>query len=109
MDRFDCDYFQSIIRAKSFFVLSPLSSGKKCRRREPKRAIFASQRGSVSDFLGLKAQLIDDDVLGTGDNFTDSDAFCEAQGFIGSLGRNDEHHADPHVEDLIHLVHRDIP
>ena len=89
-------------------MLSPLSSGKKCRRREPKRALFASQRGSVSDFLGLKAQLIDDDVLGTGDNFTDSDAFREAQGFAGSLGGNDEHHTDAHIEDLIHLVHGDI-
>ena len=89
-------------------MLSPLSSGKKCRSQEPKRAIFASQRGSVGDFLGLKAQLIDDDVLGTGDNFPDSDAFREAQGFAGSLGGNDEHHTDAHIEDLIHLVHGDI-
>jgi len=64
---------------------------------------------SDGDFLGLIPQLIDDDVLGTSDNFPDSDAFREAQGFVGSLGWDDEYHTDAHIEDLIHLVHRDIP
>ena len=70
--------------------------------------IFCQHAGSNGDFLGLKPQLINHDVLGTGDNFPDSDAFREAQGFIGSLGRNDKNHTDAHIEDLIHLVHGDI-
>ena len=76
---------------------------------ESEKGIFCQHAGSNGDFLGLKPQLIDDDVLGTGDNFPDSDAFCEAEGFVGPLDGNDEHHTDPHVEDLIHLVHGDIP
>ena len=74
-----------------------------------KKGNFCQHAGSNGDFWGLKSQSIDDDVLGSGDNFPDSDAFCESQGFIGPLGGNDEHHTDPHVEDLIHLVHGDIP
>ncbi len=77
-------------------------------RAEAKKGIFCQHMGSVGDFWGLKPQSIDDNFLGTADNFPDSDAFCEAEGFVGSLGWNDEHHADPHVEDLIHLVHGDI-
>ena len=107
MDRFSANDTKASSVPRVFWLF-PLSSGKKCRRREPKRAFFASQRCSFGDFLGLKPKLIDDDVLGTSDNFPDSDAFREAQGFVGSLGRNDQHHADAHIEDLIHLVHGDM-
>lgn len=74
-----------------------------------KKGIFCQQEYADGDFLGVKPELIDDDVLGTSDNFPDSYAFREAESFFGSLGRNDEHHADAHIEDLIHLVHGDIP
>ena len=107
MDRFTANDTKASSVPRVFLAF-PFKFGKKMPKAGAKRAIFASQRGSVGDFLGLKAQLIDDDVLGTGDNFPDSDAFCEAEGFAGSLGGNNEDHTDAHIEDLIHLVHGDI-
>ena len=77
MDRFTANDTKASSVPRVFLAF-PFKFGKKMPKAGAKRAIFASQRGSVGDFLGLKAQLIDDDVLGTGDNFPDADAFCEA-------------------------------
>ena len=75
--------------------------------RDGHAPFFCDAKSNFKETMVLKPQLIDDDVLGTADNFPDSDAFCEAQGFVGSLGGNNKYHTDAHVEDLIHLVHGD--
>ena len=107
MDRFTANDTKASFMPTVFSTF-PLKFGKKMPKAEPKRAFFASSDVWDGDFLGFIPPSINDDVLWARDNFSDSDAFGETQGLIGTLGWNDEYHADAHIEDLIHLVHGDI-
>ena len=55
-----------------------------------------------------QSNLGDGDIAGAFGDFSDEEAFGLGEDFFGFGARDDEGHADAHVEDLIHLVFGDF-